>query len=176
MSRDDSCGPESFPLENGVETKTAEKKKLEQFDTPITRKFECQFRSYHITTDGSPLLPHARTPLLFSPPQGSLNPRFLSSRRQRGHSLKKRSERKKKKKSEGKRMYSPVPLFLASNLTPFSFLFLYHSMAPSNGRFMLMHLRPSRAGVGVYCLVARRLHIASIRRSQLPARHSDGKL
>ncbi|KAK9308944.1 hypothetical protein QLX08_001160 [Tetragonisca angustula] len=37
-------------------------------------------------------------------------------------------------------------------------------MAPSNGRFMLMHLRPSTVGVRVHCLVARRLRIASIRR------------
>ena len=45
----------------------------------------------------------------------------------------------------------------ASNLAlPF---FFDHSMDPSNGRFMLMHLRPSRVGTRMHCLVARSLNI-----------------
>lgn len=145
------------PLKNRVKTKTMEEKKKNENNSTCFLRVNLNGESaVTIITDVSPLLPPPRARIL-------LFPLIHSFTRHPLYVLLKKKEKKKKR--------SPEPLF--QRLRYSDFFFPHHSIVPSNGRFMLMHLRPSTVGDRVHCLVACRPHIVD---STFAARHWNGKL
>lgn len=145
-----------------LKQKTVEKKKKKK---AIRRAFYVQIwmvvcgSAVAIATHVSPLLLHARILSSCLALIHSFSPATI-------HFL-------KRKKPEQKDKIDDIRPCLCSCLQFSASFFFGHSMDPSNGRFMLMHLRPSRVGTRMHCLVARSLHIVD---STITARHWNGKL
>ena len=122
------------------------KKKRRQFDALFTCKFEWSSVAAQLP------LPHTFLHYYCTHGFSSCLALIHSFSPATIHFLKRKNQDKKKKIDD-------IHPCLCSCLQFSASFFFDHSMDPSNGRFMLMHLRPSMVGTRMHCLVARSLNI-----------------